>query len=63
MNKERLTHWLNRRILDDGFTHKLSLLRHVETQGLRLQASVYEGELRECAIWTAFSKHPSSTQA
>lgn len=45
-----------RRISDDGFTHSLLVLRDLDTGGLRLQASVYEDELRKCPIWTAFSR-------
>ena len=44
----------NSRITDDGFTHSLLVLQDVDTGGFRLQACVYEDELRKCPIWTAF---------
>lgn len=41
-------------ILDDGFKHSLIVYRDLVTQGLRLQASVWDGELKNCPVWTAF---------
>jgi hypothetical protein len=49
------------RISDDGFTHSLLVLRDLDTGGLRLQASVYEDELRKCPIWTAFITHQATS--
>lgn len=51
----------DRRIDDDGFTHSLLLLRDIDTQGLRLQASVFDDELRKCPIWTAFGEITTSS--
>ncbi|KAI1073914.1 hypothetical protein F5B20DRAFT_596827 [Whalleya microplaca] len=41
-------------ILDDGYQHILNVYEDEPTGGWRLQASVYEAELRSCPVWTAF---------
>lgn len=41
-------------IWDDGFNHSLIVYKDVATGGLRLHAAVWEGELRQCPVWTAF---------
>ncbi|KAJ3945786.1 uncharacterized protein N0V96_004127 [Colletotrichum fioriniae] len=50
-----------RQILDDGFKHSLIVYRDLVTQGLRLQASVWDGELKNCPVWTAFVTHQSAS--
>ncbi|KAG8421037.1 hypothetical protein J3458_002944 [Metarhizium acridum] len=42
------------RIFDDGFDHSLIVYQDGATGGLRLHAAVWEGELRQCPVWTAF---------
>ncbi|RDW72053.1 hypothetical protein BP5796_08087 [Coleophoma crateriformis] len=49
------------RIVDDGYAHYLSVFKDERTRGLRLQASVCEGELRKCPVWTAFVTHQSES--
>ncbi|GAB1311187.1 DH domain-containing protein [Madurella fahalii] len=46
-------------IIDDGFRHSLIVYEDLQTQGLRLHAAVWEGELRQCPVWTAFVTHQS----
>ncbi|GJC88848.1 hypothetical protein ColLi_11686 [Colletotrichum liriopes] len=41
-------------IIDDGFKHSLMVYQDVATQGFRLHAAVWDGELRLCPVWTAF---------
>ncbi|KAF9876547.1 hypothetical protein CkaCkLH20_05955 [Colletotrichum karsti] len=48
-------------IIDDGFKHSLIVYRDVATKGLRLHAAVWEGELRQCPVWTAFVTHQSAS--
>ncbi|OHE92323.1 hypothetical protein CORC01_12385 [Colletotrichum orchidophilum] len=48
-------------IFDDGFKHALIVYRDLATQGLRLHASVWDGELRYCPVWTAFVTHQSAS--
>lgn len=48
-------------IIDDGFKHSLIVYEDLQTRGLRLHAAVWEGELRQCPVWTAFGKHPSQS--
>ncbi|KAF6836609.1 hypothetical protein CPLU01_03644 [Colletotrichum plurivorum] len=48
-------------IIDDGFKHSLIVYRDLATQGLRLHAAVWEGELRQCPVWTAFVTHQSAS--
>jgi hypothetical protein len=49
-------------IVDDGFRHSLIVYEDLQTRGLRLHAAVWEGELRQCPVWTAFGKYPSPPQ-
>ncbi|CAI0650752.1 unnamed protein product [Colletotrichum noveboracense] len=48
-------------IIDDGFKHSLIVYRDSGTKGLRLHAAVWEGELRQCPVWTAFVTHQSAS--
>ncbi|OLN97134.1 hypothetical protein CCHL11_02246 [Colletotrichum chlorophyti] len=48
-------------IIDDGFKHTLIVFRDLATQGLRLHAAVWDGELRQCPVWTAFVTHQSAS--
>ncbi|KAK2591139.1 hypothetical protein QQS21_011177 [Conoideocrella luteorostrata] len=41
-------------IRDDGFNHSLIVYEDRATRGLRLHAAVWDGELRQCPVWTAF---------
>lgn len=41
-------------IIDDGFKHSLIVYEDNKTKGIRLHAAVWEGELRQCPVWTAF---------
>lgn len=41
-------------IQDDGFKHSLIVYEDTETKGMRLHAAVWEGEIRQCPVWTAF---------
>jgi hypothetical protein len=47
-------------IIDDGFKHCIHVFQDKETQGMRLHASVWDGELRLTPVWTAFGKHEST---
>jgi hypothetical protein len=47
-------------IIDDGFKHSLIVYEDMQTRGLRLHAAVWEGELRQCPVWTAFGTSPIS---
>jgi hypothetical protein len=49
------------RILDDGFKHSLIVFEDRSTGGLRLHAAVWDGELRQCPVWTAFVTHQSAS--
>jgi hypothetical protein len=42
-------------IIDDGYKHSLIVYEDKQTHGMRLHAAVWEGELRQCPVWTAFS--------
>lgn len=46
-----------RRIADDGFRHSLIVYEDRTTGGLRLHAAVWDGELRQCPVWTAFGSY------
>lgn len=46
-------------IIDDGYKHSLLVYRDSRTGGIRLQAAAWDGELRRCPVWTAFSACPS----
>lgn len=48
-------------IIDDGFKHSLIVYEDIQTMGLRLHAAVWEGELRQCPVWTAFVTHQSQS--
>ncbi len=43
-----------RQIIDDGYKHSLIVYEDIMTGGIRLHAAVWEGELRQCPVWTAF---------
>lgn len=45
---------MHRKIIDDDFEHSLAVYRDELTGGHRLHASVWEGALKGCPIWTAF---------
>ena len=44
------------RILDDGYQHSLIVYKDHASRGIRLHAAVWDGELRQCPVWTAFGK-------
>ncbi|KAL2128184.1 hypothetical protein VTI74DRAFT_9546 [Chaetomium olivicolor] len=48
-------------IIDDQFRHSLIVYEDIQTKGLRLHAAVWEGELKECPVWTAFVTHQSQS--
>ncbi|KAL2020157.1 hypothetical protein VTK56DRAFT_8681 [Thermocarpiscus australiensis] len=48
-------------IIDDGFKHSLIVYEDLQTRGVRLHAAVWEGELRQCPVWTAFVTHQSQS--
>ena len=41
-------------IVDDQFKHRLMLLRDRDSGGIRLQASIARGEMKNMPVWTAF---------
>ena len=45
------------KIIDDHFEHGLRLYRDTQSRGVRLQASVLNGELKNMPVWTAFITH------
>lgn len=45
------------RIVDSGFTHALRIWHDKITGSIRLQASVFTGELDRTPVWTAFITH------
>jgi hypothetical protein len=49
----RLTDF-HRRITDDSFNHVLSVYQDRSSHGLRLHATVRDGELKRTPVWTAF---------
>ncbi|KAF5980835.1 hypothetical protein FCOIX_4585 [Fusarium coicis] len=49
------------RILDDGFMHSLIVYEDYVTRGVRLHAAVWDGDLRQCPVWTAFITHQSAS--
>ncbi|POR39802.1 Uncharacterized protein TPAR_00008 [Tolypocladium paradoxum] len=49
------------RVLDDGFKHSLIVYEDAATKALRLHAAVWDGELRQCPVWTAFVTHQSAS--
>lgn len=48
-------------IIDDGYKHSLHVYQDKETQGTRLHAAVWDGELRQSPAWTAFVTHQSAS--
>ncbi|KAK3695214.1 hypothetical protein B0T22DRAFT_508272 [Podospora appendiculata] len=46
-------------IIDDGYKHSLIVYEDLQTRGIRLHAAVWDGELRQCPVWTAFVTHQS----
>ncbi|KAK1240830.1 hypothetical protein MKX07_006263 [Trichoderma sp. CBMAI-0711] len=48
-------------ILDDGFKHSLIVYEDKYTGGRRIHVAVWEGELRQCPVWTAFVTHQSAS--
>lgn len=49
------------RIVDDGYHHSLIVFQDRLTEGIRLHAAVWDGELVECPVWTIFvtpHRHP-----
>lgn len=49
------------RIVDDGFMHSLIVYEDYVTKGVRLHAAVWDGDLRQCPVWTAFITHQSAS--
>ncbi|KAM0235632.1 hypothetical protein ACHAP5_009645 [Fusarium lateritium] len=49
------------RIVDDGFMHSLIVYEDYMTKGLRLHAAVWDGDLQQCPVWTAFVTHQSTS--
>ncbi|KAK3397688.1 hypothetical protein B0T20DRAFT_354485 [Sordaria brevicollis] len=41
-------------IVDDGYKHSLVVYEDQQTNGIRLHAAVWDGELKQCPVWTAF---------
>lgn len=50
------------RIVDDGFMHSLIVYEDYVTKGIRLHAAVWDGDLRQCPVWTAFITHQSASR-
>ncbi|KAH6606443.1 hypothetical protein Trco_005596 [Trichoderma cornu-damae] len=48
-------------ILDDGFKHSLAVYEDRHTGGRRIHVAVWEGQLRQCPVWTAFVTHQSAS--
>lgn len=44
-------------IIDDQFAHRLLLLRDKHSGGIRLQASIIRGDMKNMPVWTAFVTH------
>ncbi|KAI1933662.1 hypothetical protein LOZ65_000298 [Ophidiomyces ophidiicola] len=42
------------KIFDDNYIHALRIYRDHDTKAIRLQASIYEGDLEWVPVWTAF---------
>ncbi len=42
--------------------HSLIVYEDYVTKGIRLHAAVWDGDLRQCPVWTAFSKPASSPE-
>ena len=43
--------------MDDKFVHGLAVYRDLSTNRLRLHATVWEGGLMGCPVWTAFRQY------
>ncbi|ESA43993.1 uncharacterized protein NCU09994 [Neurospora crassa OR74A] len=41
-------------IVDDGYKHSLVVYEDQQTHGVRLHAAVWDGELKQCPVWTTF---------
>ncbi|KAL2284512.1 hypothetical protein FJTKL_08888 [Diaporthe vaccinii] len=52
-NEKRL---FQAQIIDDDYQHSLIVYEDTRTQGMRLHAAVWDGELRACPVWTAFGR-------
>lgn len=50
-----------RTIWDDGFYHALIVYEEHASRNLRLHAAVWDGELRQCPVWTVFGKYLKTT--
>jgi hypothetical protein len=48
-------------IHDDGFKHSLIVYKDKYSHGIRLHAAVWDGDLRQCPVWTAFVTHQSAS--
>ncbi|QPH01111.1 hypothetical protein C2857_005310 [Epichloe festucae Fl1] len=48
-------------IWDDGFNHSLIVYEERATHSLRLHAAVWDGELRQCPVWTVFGTVASTS--
>ena len=48
--------WKCRQIVDDGYKHSLVVYEDQQTHGIRLHAAVWDGELKQCPVWTAFGE-------
>jgi hypothetical protein len=46
----------DRKIIDDGFEHSLTIFQDRRAHGIRLHAAVGSGELKKCPVWTAFGR-------
>ncbi|KAG6362957.1 hypothetical protein INS49_008052 [Diaporthe citri] len=57
-NEKRL---FQAQIVDDDYQHSLIVYEDTRTQGMRLHAAVWDGELRACPVWTAFVTHQSAS--
>jgi len=55
LNREELQ--FRATILDDRYTHSLSVYRDNSCRGVRMAATAYDGSIRRCPIWTAFITH------
>jgi len=53
---EDLTYFEYSQIIDDGYKHSLIVYEDTASKGMRLHAAVWEGELQQCPVWTAFSE-------
>ncbi|KAF4978101.1 hypothetical protein FZEAL_5491 [Fusarium zealandicum] len=49
------------RIVDDGFMHSLIVYEDLMTKGIRLHAAIWDGDFRQCPVWTAFVTHQSAS--